>query len=372
MHMPSLAPLALAFLTSCTLTWMVTRQLISLNWGQDKSSGIQKMHSQPTSRIGGLALVLAMCVGLYVHSLFVIEDTMVGTVLLLCSLPVFLGGLTEDLTHQVSPTLRLLLSLLSCSLIHVVLQTGVLRTDIVFIDWLLRMPGMTLLLTLLVGAGFINAINIIDGLHGLASGSVMVMLVGFCALAWRANDALVFQLAGITVAVTLGFFIWNWPKGLVFLGDGGAYFLGFWVVQLGYLLPHQTAELSPMAPVLVGIFPLVETLYTMLRRKFVRSHPIGHPDALHLHTLIYCRVFRQRGKEHSVQKQNWSNAKVSVIFWAINAIPCFFAFVFWNQTHLLLLCMLVFTLAYLMLYRRLVHFKTPRFLRRWGRVDQSA
>jgi len=372
MNMPSLASFALAFFTSSALTWLVSRQMISLGWGQDKSSGIQKMHLQPTSRIGGLAIVLAMCVGLYAHSLTEMSVTTMGAVLLLGSLPVFLGGLTEDLTHQVSPTLRLLLSLLSCTLIYVVLQTGVLRTDIVLIDWLLSLPGMTLLMTLLVGAGFINAINIIDGLHGLASGSVMVMLVGFSALAWRVNDPMVLQLACITVAVILGFFIWNWPKGLVFLGDGGAYFLGFWVVQLGYLLPNHTAELSPMAPVLVGIFPLVETLYTMLRRKFVRSHPIGHPDALHLHTLVYRRVFRLVGKEHTDQKHNWSNAKVSVLFWVINAVPSIVAFLFWNQTNWLLLSMLVFALAYLMLYRRLVHFKTPRLLRRWGRIAQLA
>ncbi len=359
-------PFLLAFVASCGVSWMLSHNQWVKAWGQDTSGGIQKFHAQPTSRLGGVALLLGLCVGLYFQSSHKLNDGILGLALLVSSVPVFLGGVAEDLTHKVTPTIRMLLTLASCAMVYVIFQMGVKRTDIWLIDSFLSLPGMPLLVTLLVAAGFVNAINIIDGFHGLASGSVMLMLMGISALAFRVDDPIIFRLSLMTVVVTLGFFIWNWPKGSVFLGDGGAYLLGLWVVELGLLLPHRTAELSPMAPVLVGIYPLVETLYTMMRRKFIRSHPVGHPDALHLHTLIYRRIFRSVNASGSVREKNWNNAKVSVVLWVIAAIPSMLALVFWNQTAVLLFCMLIFAMFYIHLYQRLVRFKTPLFLARLG------
>lgn len=359
-------PFLVAFIASFGLSWMLTQNSLLKTWGQDKSKGIQKFHTQPTSRLGGVALMVGLCVGLYFQSDHQLNDGILGLVLLVSSVPVFLGGIAEDLTHKVTPTIRMLLTLASCAMVYTIFQMGVNRTDIWLIDSFLALPGMPLLVTLLVTAGFVNAVNIIDGFHGLASGSVMLMLMGISALAFRVDDPMIFRLSLMTVFVTLGFFIWNWPRGSVFLGDGGAYLLGLWVVELGLLLPHRTSELSPMAPVLVGIYPLVETLFTMMRRKFIRSHPVGHPDALHLHTLIYRRIFRRVNATASVREKNWSNAKVSMVLWVIAAIPGLFALIFWNQTAVLLFCMLIFFMFYIYLYQRLVRFKTPLFLARLG------
>ena len=310
--------------------------------------------------------MVGLCVGLYFQSTHQHNDGILGLVLVVSSVPVFLGGIAEDLTHKVTPTIRMLLTLVSCAMVYTIFQMGVNRTDIWLIDSFLLLPGMPLLVTLLVTAGFVNAINIIDGFHGLASGSVMLMLMGISALAFRVDDPMIFRLSLMTVFVTLGFFIWNWPRGSVFLGDGGAYLLGLWVVELGLLLPHRTSELSPMAPVLVGIYPLVETLFTMMRRKFIRNHPVGHPDALHLHTLIYRRIFRRMNATDSVREKNWSNAKVSMVLWVIAAIPSLLALIFWNKTAVLLFCMLIFSIVYINLYQCLVRFKTPLFLLRLG------
>jgi hypothetical protein len=142
-----------------------------------------------------------------------------------------------------------------------VFQLGVKRTDIYIIDVFLSLPFAAFLLTALVIAGFVNAINIIDGFHGLASGSVIAFLAGIAGLAWLAQDAMVFRWCLLGAGATLGFLVWNWPWGRIFLGDGGAYLLGFWVVFLGLMIPHRTPEISPMAPVLVGIYPVVETVY---------------------------------------------------------------------------------------------------------------
>jgi UDP-N-acetylmuramyl pentapeptide phosphotransferase/UDP-N-acetylglucosamine-1-phosphate transferase len=258
--------------------------------------------------------------------------------------------------------MRLILACLSSASIYFVFQLGVTFTDIALLDWLLAIPGAALLLTILVVAGFINSVNIIDGFHGLASGAVIIMLAGFAALAWMADDALVLRLCLVTTLATLGFAAWNWPSGKIFLGDGGAYLLGLWVVELGLLLPHRNSEISPMAPVLVGVYPLLETIYSMYRRKFVRSHPINHPDALHLHTLIYRRLVLNPALDVTSREKNKANAKVAVIVWGFVAMPVVFAFVFRQQTEALLGLIAFFAVVYVRFYRRLIGFNSPLLL----------
>ncbi len=331
-------------------------------FGADKDAGIQKFHTQSTSRLGGLGICFGVVCGVWISSKYYPNDSLLGWWLLLASLPVFMGGLVEDLTHKVTPRVRLLLACLSSAFVYFVFQVGVTRTDIPPLDAALAMPGVALLLTMLVVAGFINAVNIIDGFHGLASGAVIIMLLGLAGLAWLVNDGLVFRLCLVTAAATLGFVLWNWPFGKIFLGDGGAYLLGLWVVELGLLLPHRSFEISPMAPVLVGIYPLLETLYSMYRRKFVRSHPVNHPDALHLHTLIYRRLILNPAVDITSTDKNKANAKVAIVIWGFVFVPVGCALVFYQHTNALLSLITFFALAYGFLYKNLIQFKSPRVL----------
>ncbi len=92
------------------------------------------------------------------------------------------------------------------------------------VDWLLSFTVCALLFTGFAMGGVANAINIIDGFNGLASGSLLIMLAAFAFVADRVGDELVFSLAILYGALVLGFFVVNFPLGKIFLGDGGAYF----------------------------------------------------------------------------------------------------------------------------------------------------
>ncbi len=353
---PLLAAMVVAALVSGYLAIFATRL------GTDKDAGIQKFHTQATSRLGGLAICFGVVCGVWISSKYYPNDSLLGWWLLLASLPVFMGGLVEDLTHKVTPRVRLLLACLSSAFVYFVFQVGVTRTDIPLLDAALTIPGVTLLLTVLVVAGFINAINIIDGFHGLASGTVIIMLLGLAGLAWLVDDGMVLRLCLVTATATFGFAMWNWPLGKIFLGDGGAYLLGLWVVELGLLLPHRSLEISPMAPVLVGVYPLLETLYSMYRRKFVRSHPINHPDALHLHTLIYRRLILSPAVDITSTDKNKANAKVALVVLGFVLVPVVCALIFYQHTNALLGLIAFFVLAYGYLYKRLIQFKAPLVL----------
>jgi UDP-N-acetylmuramyl pentapeptide phosphotransferase/UDP-N-acetylglucosamine-1-phosphate transferase len=324
--------------------------------GTDRATGVQKVHVSPTSRLGGLAIFssFATC------SLLLKESQ--GWILIICAIPVFLGGLIEDISHRVSPNIRLLLAILSAVAGLQWLGTGVHHTDVWIVDRLLELPGAVFLLTILVVAGFTHGLNIVDGFHGLAAGSAMLMITSFLLMAWQAGDVFLVQLCGLSIACIAGFLLHNWPRGGIFLGDGGAYLLGFWVVELGLMLVIRNTEISPMAPTLVGIFPLTETLFSMYRRKFLRNHPVNHADALHLHTLVYRRLVTSPERPRTRELKNRANSKVSWYFWLPVAVFGTLAVIFQADTKMLLTLMLVYLLSYLWLYRRLVRFRAPAWL----------
>lgn len=356
------APLASAA-AACLVTWAFSRAGRFSGLGQDRAHGVQKFHVQPTSRLGGVGIFMGIWVAalLWGRQDSALSHHMLWFILASC--PVWLGGLAEDLTHRVGPSLRLVLAMVSAAWLFGALGVGVVRTDVWLVDQLLDLPGATLCVSLLVVAGFTHSLNIIDGFHGLASGLTLIMLAALGAMALSVGDGLVLQMCAVSLAAAAGFFVWNWPRGGIFLGDAGAYLLGFWVVELGLLLVMRNPGISPMAPVVVGILPLIETLFSMYRRKVVRQHPVNHPDALHLHTLVYRRLVFRPSQHSSPAQVNAANAKVGLYFWLPALLFTVLAFVFMYSTWAQLLLMLVYLAMYIWLYKSLVRFKAPPFMR---------
>ena len=211
---------------------------------------------------------------------------------LACALPAFGAGIAEDCTKTQSPRRRLFFTAVSAGLAGWWVGAVITRTDIPGLDWVVAFPLGALLVTMFVVAGVANAVNIIDGFNGLASMCVVIMLIGLAYVAFAVGDHLIASLALAGIGAVLGFFVWNFPAGLVFLGDGGAYFLGFYLAELAILLLHRNPGVSPMFPLLLCLYPVFETLFSIYRRKWLRGAPVGMPDAAHLHSLIYRRFMR--------------------------------------------------------------------------------
>jgi UDP-N-acetylmuramyl pentapeptide phosphotransferase/UDP-N-acetylglucosamine-1-phosphate transferase len=182
-------------------------------------------------------------------------------------------------------------------------------------------------------------------------------------MAYQVGDTLLLQMCLTSLAVVLGFFVFNWPKGAIFLGDAGAYIIGFWVVELGVLLAMRNPQIAPMAPVVVGLLPLIETLFSMYRRYVIRNHPVNKPDALHLHTLVYRRILFNPASTYTANQLNAVNAKVARFFWLPAAIFAVLACIFAESTEAQLALMLIYLSIYNWLYMRLVRFNTPAFMR---------
>lgn len=353
-----------SFLAALLSTWALCQAGQAFSFGHDRTEGVQKFHVKPTSRLGGVAIAVGLCTGAVGLVLQVPNsDFTVHTLwFLLACAPVWLGGLLEDLTHRVGSTLRLLLATVSAAWLFGTLGVAVTRTDVYLIDMILLIPGAVLCTTLLVVAGFTHSVNIVDGFHGLASGLCLITLSGLSFMAWRVGDLIILQMCLLSFAAMLGFFVFNWPSGSIFLGDAGAYLIGFWVVELGLLLAMRNPSISPMAPVVAGIVPLIETLFSIYRRKFIRQHPVNHPDGLHLHTLVYRRLLFNPQVHLTLTQKNTANAQVGIFFWlpatAFTTLSCIFMQNTWVQLGFILTYLAMYTYV----YRALVYFKAPKLM----------
>lgn len=361
----------LAFAASVIVNLLVLRVAKNHHYALDHDlSGPQKFHRKPVPRIGGLSIVAGVIAGLLLTGLGVLKATgqpevwQVGWILLACGLPAFGAGLIEDLTKKVSPGKRLLATAASGLLAAWVLGALIRDTATPGIDALVATTLGAYAFTLLVVAGIANSVNIIDGFNGLASMCVVIMMSAVAYAAYQANDTVVMNLALLGIGATLGFFIWNFPAGLIFLGDGGAYFLGFWFAELSILLlVRNPGEVSPLFPLLVCIYPVFETVFSAYRRRVLRGKAAGRPDGMHLHSLIYRRVMRWALDEEDVRALTHRNSMTSPFLWLLCMLSAVPAVLFWDQTIPLAMFLVLFILTYLALYWRIVRFRASAWLR---------
>jgi UDP-N-acetylmuramyl pentapeptide phosphotransferase/UDP-N-acetylglucosamine-1-phosphate transferase len=325
-------------------------------------SGPQKFHARPVPRIGGVG-IFAGLVGM-VALAFALghPQAKVGGLLLLCGIPAFAAGLIEDFTKRVSPGKRLLATAVSAALGCWVLGAMITRTDIPGLDLIVATTVGAVLATVFTVAGVANSVNIIDGFNGLSSMCVSLMLLTFAYVAYQVGDTEIalWSLAG--VGAILGFFVWNYPAGLIFLGDGGAYFMGFYLAEIGILLIHRHQEVSPLFALMVCIYPVFETLFSIYRRRFLRNTNPGDPDGIHLHSLIYRRLMRWALGARDARLMTRRNSMTAPYLWTLCISSLAPALLFWDSTPMIAACMVLFGVFYVALYWRIVRFRTPKWL----------
>jgi len=325
-------------------------------------SGPQKFHAHPVPRVGGIGIVGGVAAGLLGAMLANRVPGPQGFILLACGLPTFVAGLTEDLTKNVSPRRRLFFTATSAALAVWFADAVIQRTAVPGLDWVVSFPIGAAFVTVFVVAGVANSLNIIDGFNGLSSMCGVLILACLCYVAAVVGDMFVMQLALVGIGAIFGFFVWNFPAGLIFLGDGGAYFVGFYVAELAILLLHRNADVSPMFPLLLCIYPVFETVFSMYRRKFLRDVSPGLPDGLHLHSLVYRRLMRWAIGNKTAKALTRRNSMTSPYLWMLCMLAIVPAVLFWDNTPVLVGFILLFSVAYVVLYWRIVRFKAPRWL----------
>ncbi|MDT7911813.1 MAG: glycosyltransferase [Thermocrinis sp.] len=351
--------LLLAFVSSFLACYFLIK--LSTQRALDHTEGVQKFHSWRAIRLGGVALMISLITSGIAFHLSGKDFAKEYILVVLSSLPVFLGGLAEDLTKKVGPKTRLFMAFISGILAFLLLGVHLTRTDVPILDYVLsNYLIFSVLFTSFALAGVSNAVNIIDGFNGLASGVLIISLLAYAYVSYLLGDFFLLYLSLTLTFALIGFFFWNFPFGYIFLGDGGAYLLGFLAGLLGVLVVERHSEVSPWFPLLLLLYPIYETIFSILRRKLMRGFSPFQPDAIHLHTLIYKRVVMKH--IGNLLPTFLINSLTSPYLWFMTFICVIPAVLFWNKTILLMLFSILFMLFYTWLYFRIVRFKTPEFL----------
>ena len=320
----------------------------------------QRMHHHDVSRLGGAGVILGL--GVCVILAFPGESSASGPAmsplfwLLIAGTPIFLIGLAEDITGKMPPALRMLAIITSVfaasNLLGAVLHLPFLTGGILAL-------ALSLAFTCFCVAGVTNAFNIIDGLNGLAAGIGIIAMAALGWVAYSLGDIYLVHLCWTTGMVILGFMLVNYPFGKIFLGDAGAYLIGFLGAEISVLMVVRHPEVSWFFPVAVLIYPVTEVLFSIYRRRG-KNRKAQHADALHLHSLVHKRMNRWRAGSH--RYASLRNSISSTFFWVWNWINGLLALLVWDNTVALIGLCLANIFFYTGMYFHLIYFKTPRWM----------
>ena len=283
---------------------------------------------------------------------------------LLVLLPAALGGISEDMTQRLTVRYRLTMTSLSGVLAVVLLDMTVPHMGLPWLDALFSAaPWLGWCIVLLAVAGLPHAFNIIDGYNGLAGMVALIVCLALAHVALQVGDRTLAALLVATAAATGGFLVWNYPRGMLFAGDGGAYVWGVVIALASIALVQRNAEVSPWFPMLLLIYPVWETVFSIYR-KLARGMSPGVADALHFHQLIYRRIVRSVFHDDESRRVLMRNNRTSPYLWGFTLLTVVPAVLFWNNTLVLLAFCALFVVSYVLAYLAIVRFKVPDWLRR--------
>jgi UDP-GlcNAc:undecaprenyl-phosphate GlcNAc-1-phosphate transferase len=288
--MNSLAMCGLVAFTVSTVLMPLAVHL-SKRWGAVSEIGGRNVGQRPIGRLGGLSVVLGIMIGLTqllnlnssVDSDF--SDQSVQVLGLIFGVLLVGGvGFWDDI-RRLPAIVKLFIQTLA-AIIAYLAGLKIQGVDLPFFEPF-RLGQFALPVTVFWITGVVNAVNFIDGLDGLAGGVVLLAsLVNFVAAISTGS----YLSAGIMVSVIgsiVGFLLYNWYPAKIYLGDGGAYSLGFLLSTSTLLSPHQKASTGVvlLVPILATGLPIFDTLLTMARRALNRKR-IFTPDRGHLHHIL--------------------------------------------------------------------------------------
>ncbi|HIP47214.1 MAG TPA: undecaprenyl/decaprenyl-phosphate alpha-N-acetylglucosaminyl 1-phosphate transferase, partial [Campylobacterales bacterium] len=235
-------------------------------------------HTAPTPRGAGIGMFLAYFLVLsFFHTAFVLEYSGFFIAITL----IFLLGVYDD-AKDTSPKLKLLI-------------IGMATTLIFFVDgfeintlghWFgveVTLPYIVaLFVTLFAVAGFTNALNLVDGLDGLAGSLSLVILASLYYIGYAYNDQFIMIVSFFVMVSLLGFLLFNWYPASIFMGDSGSLVLGFIISVLSIKTINYVSD---TAILFLAAVPIIDTIIVMTRRMQRGFSPFA-PDKSHFHHKI--------------------------------------------------------------------------------------
>jgi len=296
--------LFICFMLTILLTPLIKKLAIRI--GAVDKPNQRKVHMKVMPRLGGLAIYISFIAGVLLFQ----PDSSHSLPILLGSLIIVITGMVDDV-RELSPRVKLI-GQLAAALVVVLSGIHVEFINLPF-GGQLEFGIFSIPLTILWIVGVTNAINLIDGLDGLAAGVSSIALLTISGMAIIMGDAYVTVLGLILMASTIAFLFYNFYPAKIFMGDTGALFLGYMISVLSLLGFKNVTFISLIIPALILGVPISDTFFAIIRR-LVHKQPLSAPDKSHLH--------------HCLLRLGFSHRQVVLIIYAIAAMFSLAAFIF--------------------------------------------
>ena len=304
----------------------------------------QTFHKKPTSRLGGVAIAFALLIDAFLLSETTAE-IQIYRLIILCSIPMFVAGLLDDLFFNIKPWQRIILMLPSPILLFYFAGLRVTNLSLGVLDDFLEQEIFALIFIIFALIGMSNAFNIIDGFNGLLLGYIITLALSIFFYGSFNNQLFISSFIYALFYSCLAVLIVNSPWGKIFLGDAGAYMLGI-LVPTALIFYYKINALSPWFVMAMLIYPTVEVLVSIIRKIVYRNMSAMEPDGLHLHMLIYKRV----SKKFGFRRVRLRHFVVAIFIFSLNFPFMFFSNVFSTDTKILFAICVWYVLVYLLIY----------------------
>ncbi|MDD4583733.1 MAG: MraY family glycosyltransferase, partial [Eubacteriales bacterium] len=243
----------------------------------------RRMHTEAMPRFGGMAIYIGSMVAMAFLLPSATDERMLGVGI--GATLIFIMGVVDDIRNL--PAKLKLAGQIICACILYAFSVRISFVSDPFGDGLIEFPWViSLLVTVIWIVGITNTINLIDGLDGLAAGVAFIATLVIAYIAYihgRYEICMAFMaLAGSC----LGFLPYNFHPAKVFMGDGGALYLGFMIASISVMSPMKSATvIATILPIFVLALPIFDTAFAIFRR-WINGKPIMEADKGHLHHLI--------------------------------------------------------------------------------------
>jgi len=233
-------------------------------------------HSREIPLGAGIGFYLAVAIVLLI---FHFDSVLMNIWTFLAVLLVFMVGVLDD-HHDTSPNTKFIVIIVSTIFLSF---DGVMINDLgTFFGVEISLGWLALPFTIFAIVGFTNALNLIDGLDGLAATISIVMLGSFLAVGYMNDDFFIMVVSMAFISALLAFLIFNWYPANIFMGDSGSLTLGF---VIGMLAVKSSVYLPSISMLFLLAIPVLDTIIVMIRRK-LNGRSIFSADRCHLHHIL--------------------------------------------------------------------------------------
>lgn len=295
----------------------------------------RKVHKGKISRLGGLAIFAGFVSGFICLLIYDFQVQFNIVVFIIALLLAFFTGFIDDVI-TIRARYKLLLQLV-CGLL--VALSGLKITKVTLVTGFdIQFGILSYLFTMVWVAGFMNAINMLDGMDGLASGIVLVASMFLGIMGWLQGVPVVTYLCIVLIGAILGFLLYNYPPAKIFMGDGGAYFLGFIYAVLPLIGIKKASTITIFSiPIILLLIPLIDVINVM-RKRINAGYHIFIADRNHIH--------------HRLLKIGFSNEGILWVMYSYTVILGGFAvlMLYLLPLHALVLTVFIFMLTILAFY----------------------